>query len=99
MVVEYLGVAETSKMLAVELVACRKPQYLCETLQWLTEHIVFFKAIRNGVELCMSQANLTTEDVVRNPVVVRTKGRGGASTSAGRKGKGTSHKNHACGVC
>lgn len=99
MVVEYLGVAETSKMLAVELVACRKPQYLCETLQWLTEHIVFFKAICNGVELCMSQANLTTEDVVRNPVVVRTKGRGGASTSAGRKGKGTSRKNHACGVC
>lgn len=97
---QYVGFMEHCKNLANAAFECGVPQHIRETIDILAARTTFLKSIRNG-EIGTNEPVQQSATGLRNPTRVRTKGRGGASSSAPTRGTSqvTIRKAHCCGVC
>lgn len=93
MVGQYLRLVERFKRMAKAVLKNGRPEHIRSIHEYIESNTKVFEAVESqtGVE----DINPSIPDILKNPMRVRTKGCGGASSSGGGKGR----KKHACTIC
>lgn len=93
MVGHYLRLVERFKRMAKAVVKNGKPEHIRSIHEYIESHTKVFDVVDS--QISGDDINLSIQDTLKNPMKVRTKGCGVASSSGGGKGR----KKHACSIC